>query len=92
MTIYIVCPENLEQECRANYSVAKDNEVLGSPTIYTDLSEAVYLVWGSSRITEAEATALTAAVDGVEFWTDEIPSAYFKKEEIAVPEVPEQEE
>ena len=78
MTIYIVCPESLEKECRDSYVVATDNETLGGPDIRTAPDKLTYLVWGSSRITKEEAAALTKRVPGVEWYIDELPSVYYK--------------
>ena len=85
MTIYIVCPKELEDKCRRAYRASKDGEILGGGVEYTDLSGAVYLSWGSSRVTPDEARALTKAINGVEFYRDEMPMAYFMK--VAIEEV-----
>ena len=77
MTIYIVCPESLEREVRAAYRASKDGEILGSPVKYTAFDKLIYLSWGSSRITTEEARALSKRLNGVAFYKDEIPSAYF---------------
>ena len=79
MTIYIVCPESLEKECRAAYRASKDGEILGTPVVYTAFDGLTYLSWGSSRITADEARALSKRVNGVEFYKDEMPMAYFQK-------------
>jgi len=78
MTIYIVCQKELEDKCRRAYRASKDGEILGGGVEYTDLSGAEYLAWGSSRITVEEARALSKAVNGVEFYKDEMPTAYFR--------------
>ena len=80
MTIYIVCPESLEKECRAAYRASKDGEILGTPVVYTAFDGLTYLSWGSSRITPEEARALSKRINGVEFYRDEMPTAYFRKE------------
>ena len=77
MTIYIVCPESLEKEVRAAYRASKDGEILGSPVLFTAFDKLTYLSWGSSRITVEEARALTKRVNGVEFYKDEMPTAFF---------------
>ena len=80
MTIYIVCPESLEREVRTAYRASKDGEILGTPVIYTAFDGLTYLSWGSSRITAEEARDLSKKVSGVEFYKDEMPMAYFRKE------------
>ena len=79
MTIYIVCPESLEREVRAAYRASKDGEILGTPVLFTAFDKLIYLSWGSSRITVEEARALSKRINGVEFYKDEMPMAYFQK-------------